>query len=153
MYCNALIVTQSHNLGHRQFANMLNLHSFLRMFWMLGLTTQGNWNTEGLWWFCMDTCRWSVNNENNPNQWPGYFFVVNIFICWLPSRLSCGLEWQWQVGVAGTLLELAQSLVVAEGQFWWSLSRQDGIVGRVEGGKALKLILKAQNTPDRVVMD
>lgn len=32
-------------------------------------------------------------------------------------------------------LRLARSLVVAEGQFWWSLSRQDGIVGRVEGGR------------------
>lgn len=33
-------------------------------------------------------------------------------------------------------LRLAQSLVVAEGQFWWSLCRQDGIVGRVEGGRS-----------------
>lgn len=38
-------------------------------------------------------------------------------------------------------LGLARSSVVAEGQFWWSLGRQDGIVGRVEGGRA-------QNTPD-----
>lgn len=38
-------------------------------------------------------------------------------------------------------LGLARSLVVAEGQFWWSLGRQNGIVGRVEGGRA-------QNTPD-----
>lgn len=43
---------------------------------------------------------------------------------------------------------LAQSLVVAEGQFWWSLSRQDGIVGRADGGRALTLISRAQNTPD-----
>lgn len=34
-------------------------------------------------------------------------------------------------------LTLARSLVVAEGQFWWSLSRQDGIVGRADGGRAL----------------
>lgn len=47
-------------------------------------------------------------------------------------------------------LRLAQSLVVAEGQFWWSLSRQDGIVGREEGGRALRLISRAQNTPDEI---
>lgn len=39
-------------------------------------------------------------------------------------------------------LRLAQSLVVAEGQFWWSLSRQDGIVGRAESGRALRLICR-----------
>lgn len=50
-------------------------------------------------------------------------------------------------------LTLAQSLVVAEGQFWWSLSRQDGIVGRADGGGALRLISRAQNTPDWVVVD
>lgn len=34
-------------------------------------------------------------------------------------------------------LRLALSLVAAEGQFWWSLGRQDGIVGRVEDGRTL----------------
>lgn len=31
-------------------------------------------------------------------------------------------------------LRLARSLVLAEGQFWWSLGRQDGIVGKWSGG-------------------
>lgn len=102
--------------------------------------------------FKEQSCNISVSYFGS--QWHAYLILERIFsYAGFPGRLSCGLELQWQVGVAGTLRRLARSLVVAEGQFWWSLSRQDGIVGRVEGGKALKLILRAGNTPDWVVMD
>lgn len=32
-------------------------------------------------------------------------FWMNLLVWWSPSRLSFGLEWQWQVGVAGTLFD------------------------------------------------
>lgn len=63
-----------------------------------------------------------------------------------PVVSRCGVAVAgWRCWHAPTL---APSLLVAEGQFWWSLGRQDGIVGRAKGGGALSLIPKAQNTPD-----
>lgn len=47
-------------------------------------------------------------------------------------------------------LRLARSLLLAEGQFWWSLGRQDGIVGKGKGGRVLRLISRFLNTPDGI---
>lgn len=46
------------------------------------------------------------------------WFWMNLLVCWPPSRLSFGLEWLWQVGVAGTLFDWLR--------FWW---RQKGNFG------------------------
>lgn len=60
------------------------------------------------------------------NEFP-HILAAQQVILWFRVAVTGWRSWH--------TLRLARSLVVAEGQFWWSLSRQDGIVGRVEGGR------------------
>lgn len=50
-------------------------------------------------------------------------------------------------------LRLAQSLILAEGQFWCSLGRQDGIVGSVDGGRALRRVYIEGSEYTRLSLD
>lgn len=80
-----------------------------------------------------------------------------------PPHMSPSQQVIWWIRVAVTgwrgwhALSLAPALVAAEGQFWWSLSRQDGIVGKAEWWQSSEADIKGSeytrlscSAPDRL---